>query len=344
MGLPPCKGKSIIFVVVDILSKYAHFLLMSHPYTAHSVAQLFVDHIFKLHGMPSTIVSDRDPIFLSSFWKEFFTLQGSQLCMSSGYHPQTDDQTEVTNRGLETYLRCFCSHQPKKWVPSLPWAKWHYNTTFHTYSKLTPYEVFYGQPPPTMPTYESGATKIDLVDQSLQERNRILSQLKTNLVVAQVCMKQQADKHRSERSFEVGDMVFLRLVPYHHQSLAKHPFHKLQPRFYGPCITKGGLSCLQDRFACNFKTSSSFSCFLLKKAIGHWYCTCNSITGGDRGWHSGRLSYGNFATSSDKQWQSIFNSGFGAVEASFQGGCHLGRLCGFQTEISYIPTLRTRFV
>ncbi|KAM2131161.1 hypothetical protein ACFX1Q_012710 [Malus domestica] len=211
---------------------------MSHPYTAHSVAQLFVDHIFKLHGMPSTIVSDRDPIFLSSFWKEFFTLQGSQLCMSSGYHPQTDDQTEVTNRGLETYLRCFCSHQPKKWVPSLPWAKWHYNTTFHTYSKLTPYEVFYGQPPPTMPTYESGATKIDLVDQSLQERNRILSQLKTNLVVAQVCMKQQADKHRSERSFEVGDMVFLRLVGSVAYKIDLLATSKLHPVFHVSCLKK----------------------------------------------------------------------------------------------------------
>ena len=127
--------------------------------------------------------------------------------------------------GSEMCIRdSFCSHQPKKWLQWLPWAEWHYNTTFHTSSKLTPYEVVYGQPPPAVPTYESGTTKVDLVDRSLQERGRILSQLKTNLVSAQVRMKQHADKHRSERSFEVGDMVFLRLVPYQHQSLATHPF------------------------------------------------------------------------------------------------------------------------
>nr|XP_028964667.1 uncharacterized protein LOC108169704 [Malus domestica] len=267
IGLPPCKGKTIIFVVVDRLSKYAHFLPMSHPYTAHSVAQIFVDHIFKLHGMPSTIVSDRDPVFLSSFWKAFFTLNGSKLCLSSGYHPQTDGQTEVTNRGLETYLRCFCSHQPKKWVHWLPWAEWHYNTTFHTSSKLTPYEVVYGQPPPAVPTYESGATKIDLVNRSLEERGRILSQLKTNLLSAQVRMKQQADKHRTERSFEVGDM---RLVPYQHQSLAKHPFHKLQPRFYGPfkVLQKIGHVAYKIDLPTTSKLHPVFHVSCLKKQLG----------------------------------------------------------------------------
>ncbi|KAM2483557.1 hypothetical protein ACFX1W_041176 [Malus domestica] len=74
VGLPPCKWKTIIFVVVDRLSKYAIFMALSHPYTSHSIAQIFVDHIFKLHGMPAMIVSDRDPVFLSAFWKEFFAL------------------------------------------------------------------------------------------------------------------------------------------------------------------------------------------------------------------------------------------------------------------------------
>ncbi|TQD73411.1 hypothetical protein C1H46_041056 [Malus baccata] len=72
--------------------KYAHFLALSHPFTASMIAQLFVDNIFKLHGMPNSIVNDRDPIFLSKFWKEFFALQGSTLCYSSGHHPQTEGQ------------------------------------------------------------------------------------------------------------------------------------------------------------------------------------------------------------------------------------------------------------
>lgn len=88
--LPSCNGKTVIMVVVDKLSKFAHFIALGHPYTEQMVAQAFVDNVFKLHGMPATIVSHMDTIFLSAFWKEFFRLQGSKLCMGSGYHPQSD--------------------------------------------------------------------------------------------------------------------------------------------------------------------------------------------------------------------------------------------------------------
>lgn len=104
-----------MIVVVDRLSKYAHFIGVAHPYTAASITQLFVDHVFKLHGIPASIISDRDPIFLSSFWKEFLKMHRSKLCLSSGYHPQTDGQTEIVNKCLETYLHCFTSAQPRKW-------------------------------------------------------------------------------------------------------------------------------------------------------------------------------------------------------------------------------------
>lgn len=93
-------------MVVDRLTKYAHFIPMSHHYTAASVAQLFVKEIFKLHGMPEHIISDRDPVFLSLFWESFFKLQGTKLDKSSAYHPQTDGQTKNLNRTLEQYLRC----------------------------------------------------------------------------------------------------------------------------------------------------------------------------------------------------------------------------------------------
>lgn len=83
VGLPNCKGKIVIMVVVDKLSKYAHFIALSHPYTAATLAHAFIESIFKLHGMPSSIVSDRYPVFISAFWREFFRLQGSKLCMLS---------------------------------------------------------------------------------------------------------------------------------------------------------------------------------------------------------------------------------------------------------------------
>lgn len=89
-GLPYSQGKNVIFVVVDRFSKYAHFVPLSHPYTAPTVAHVFFDNIFKLHGLPESIVCDRDVTFTSTFWKELFRLSGTQLCFTSAYHPQSD--------------------------------------------------------------------------------------------------------------------------------------------------------------------------------------------------------------------------------------------------------------
>lgn len=104
-GLPSSCGKDSILVVIDRLSKYAHFLPLSHPYSTKVIAEKFVDGVVKYHGMPKSIISDRDPIFMSYFLREFFKLSGTKLNMSSSYYPQTDGQSEVTNRCLEQYLR-----------------------------------------------------------------------------------------------------------------------------------------------------------------------------------------------------------------------------------------------
>ena len=92
VGLPKSGNKSIIMVVVDRLSKYAHLCALQHPFTTSIVAQIFMYHIFKLHGMPHSIVSDRDPTFTNNFWQELFRLQGTQLHLSIAYQPHTNSQ------------------------------------------------------------------------------------------------------------------------------------------------------------------------------------------------------------------------------------------------------------
>lgn len=149
-----------------------------------------------------------------------------------------------------------------------------------------------------MPTYESDTIKLDMVDRSLQERDIILSQLKTNLADAQVRMKQQADKHWSQRSFDVRDMVFLRLVPYQHQSLPKHYFHKLQPKFYGPfkVLAKVGSVAYKIDVRSTSKLHPVFHHLLLDETIEFWNCSCSTIARGNRGGYFGRLSHCHFAT------------------------------------------------
>ena len=103
-GLPAVQGKHCIFVVIDRLTKYAHFFAISTRYTAAQVEELFFKDVFRLHGLPKTIVSDQDSRFMGGFWQELFHFVGTELTPSTIYHPQMDGQTKILNKWLEGYL------------------------------------------------------------------------------------------------------------------------------------------------------------------------------------------------------------------------------------------------
>jgi len=102
-------------VVVDRFTKYAHFIALSHPYTASTVANIFWKRVHILHGTPESIVTDRDKVFVSNFWQALFKLLGTQLHYNSAYHPPSDGQTERVKRCLKNYLRCMVSNRPTQW-------------------------------------------------------------------------------------------------------------------------------------------------------------------------------------------------------------------------------------
>ena len=233
-GLPISKGKNSILVVVDRLSKSAHFLALSHPYIAKTVAEKFVEGIVKHHGLPQSIIFDRDSLFMSKFWQELFKMSETRMKMSSSYHPQTDGQTEVINRCLEQYLRSFVHQQPRQWFAYLSWTKFWYNTTYHASIGMTPFEALYGRPPPEIPKYQDGTSAVNEVDLMLRSRNKVMGQLKENLQATNNRMKQFTYGNCRDIEYQVGDYVYLKLQPHRQQSVFRRTSQKLANKYYGP--------------------------------------------------------------------------------------------------------------
>jgi transposase InsO family protein len=233
-ALPKVHGKTVILSVVDRFSKYCHFIPLAHPYTAESVAHAFFADIVRLHGVPQSIVSDRDPVFTSAFWQELIRLTGTKLYMSSAFHPQTDGQTEAANRVIVMYLRCFTGDRPRQWLRWLPWAGYTYNTAYQSSLCDTPFRVVYGRDPPTIRSYEPGETRVTTIAQEMEERAAFLDDIRYRLEQAQAVQKRVYDQHHSPVSFQVGDWALLRLRQRAVASLPRSATGKLKPRYVGP--------------------------------------------------------------------------------------------------------------
>jgi hypothetical protein len=233
-GLPKSEGFDTILVVVDRFSKYSHFFPLKHPFTAKGVAQVFLDNVVKLHGVPKSLVSDRDKVFTSSFWKNLFQLMEVKLLMSTAYHPQTDGQSERVNQCLEMYLRCAVNSQPTKWKSWLALAEYWYNTTYHAVLGCTPFRVLYGYDAPMLALPRLINIEDPDVTTWVKERSAFSAMLKEQLARAQLRMKQYADKGRTPREFQVGELVLLKLQPYAQKTVVNRPCPKLSFKFFGP--------------------------------------------------------------------------------------------------------------
>jgi hypothetical protein len=139
------KQNDAIMVVVDKLSKSAHFIPIKLTCKAIDITHIFMREIFILHGMPKEIVSDRDTKFTSNFWKSLMGGLETKLLFSIAYHPQTDGQMERVNQILEDMLRMHVMHQPKKWEDYLPLVEFAYNNSYRESLKMSPFEVLYGR-------------------------------------------------------------------------------------------------------------------------------------------------------------------------------------------------------
>lgn len=233
-GLPPSDRFNAILVVIDKFTKYARFIPVHHPFTATQIARLYLDQVYRLHGLPKAMVSDRDRVFTSTVWQELFKLTDTKLLMSSSYHPQTGGQTERLNQCLEAFLRCTVHSCPRQWNKWLPIAEFWYNTAHHSTLGKSPFEVLYGYTPRHLGIKNLQAYSIPDLEQWLKERELLNRLIQQQLLRAQQRMKQQADKNRSERNFQEGEMVYLKLQPHLQSSVAYQGNHKLSFRFYGP--------------------------------------------------------------------------------------------------------------
>jgi len=227
------KGFNLIWVIVDQLTKSAHFVPIKIGMSVAKLAEIYIEQIVRLHGIPSSIVSDRDPRFTSKFWESLQAALGTKLRLSSAYLPQTDGQIEKTIQSLEDLLRACVLEQGVSWVECLPLIEFTYNNSFHSSIGMAPFEALYGRRCSTpLCWFESGESALlgpDVVPETTEKVKMIQEKMRAS----QSRQKSYHDKRRKDIEFQVGDLVFLRVNPVTGVGRA-FKCRKLTPRFVGP--------------------------------------------------------------------------------------------------------------
>jgi hypothetical protein len=225
-------------------------------------------NVFKFHGMPSEIISDRDRKFVSEFWTTLFKMCGTKIKMSTTYHPETNGQTERRNRKLEDMLRMYVGKKQHSWIKWLYLVQFAYNEKLHSNIDVSPFFALYGQECRTPISLSTPNSRFESIDQMVREMNEVIESVKVNMKGSQEQAKYYVDQKRSFREFEVGDKVFLKVTPQRSR-LKLGKSKKLSPQFCGPFeITKRiGPVAYELRLPIDWKIYNVFHVSLLRKYV-----------------------------------------------------------------------------
>jgi hypothetical protein len=234
VGLPNTSQRhDSIWVIIDRLTKTAHFLPVHTTYSAKKYAKIYLDHIVRLHGVPKTIISDQAAQFIARFWEQLQSALGTKLIRSSAYHPQTDGKIERANQILEDMLRACIIHYGTSWNKCLALAEFSYNNSYQSSLQMAPFEALYGRRCRTPLSWsETGERKIFGSDLVIEAEHKV-KVIQANLKTAQSRQKSYADQRRKPLQFQVGDFVYLRVFPT--KGVQRFGIKgKLAPRYVGP--------------------------------------------------------------------------------------------------------------
>jgi hypothetical protein len=210
-GLPATKGHTALWVVVDRLTKMAHFVACNDTLKPEGLADSFVKNVVRPHGIPSSIISDRGTLFTSGFWENVTKALGISRNLSTAFHPQTDGQTERVNATLEQYLRAYCNYQQDDWGDLLPIAEFCYNNTQAESTKVTPFFANYGYHPRFTPDLGMQDNEVPEVSEYAAALTRLHTELRAEMIQAQMAQAEQANKTRHpDPVLNPGDAVWLK--------------------------------------------------------------------------------------------------------------------------------------
>ncbi|KAJ1300322.1 hypothetical protein OPQ81_005143 [Rhizoctonia solani] len=209
VGLPSSEGYDAILTVVDRLSKMVHFIPTHSDATAVDIANLFVNFVWKLHGLPKKTISDQGPQFNAKFLRQVYKHLGIEPHFSTAYRPQVDGQSERMNQFVEIYLRHYINHRQTDWVASLPLAEFAYNNGKHSGSKQSPFYTCYGYNP-DFTVGQTSSEKVPQADDLANHLKEIHEEAKAALSIANQTYKRYYDERRHEApKIEVGSKVYL---------------------------------------------------------------------------------------------------------------------------------------